>query len=33
MSQQVKGVVAGGKGQAVRVEAIVVPDPGPGMRW
>ncbi|MDH6142747.1 S-(hydroxymethyl)mycothiol dehydrogenase [Kitasatospora sp. GP30] len=30
MSQQVKGVVAGGKGQAVRVEAIVVPDPGPG---
>ncbi|MET9819079.1 S-(hydroxymethyl)mycothiol dehydrogenase [Streptomyces sp. NPDC006355] len=30
MSQQVKGVIAGGKGDAVRLETIVVPDPGPG---
>ncbi|MBV9025135.1 MAG: S-(hydroxymethyl)mycothiol dehydrogenase [Streptomycetaceae bacterium] len=30
MSQQVKGVVADGKGAPVRVETIVVPDPGPG---
>ncbi|AUG80378.1 S-(hydroxymethyl)mycothiol dehydrogenase [Kitasatospora sp. MMS16-BH015] len=30
MSQQVRGVVARGKGEPVRVETIVVPDPGPG---
>ncbi|GAA3838105.1 hypothetical protein GCM10023083_82250 [Streptomyces phyllanthi] len=30
MSQQVQGVVAVGKGDAVRLETIVVPDPGPG---
>lgn len=30
MAQQVRGVVAPGKGQPVRVETIVVPDPGPG---
>ncbi|MFF5720301.1 S-(hydroxymethyl)mycothiol dehydrogenase [Streptomyces buecherae] len=30
MAQQVRGVVALGKGQPVRVETIVVPDPGPG---
>jgi S-(hydroxymethyl)mycothiol dehydrogenase len=30
MSQQVRGVVAPGKGEPVRVETIVVPDPGPG---
>ena len=30
MAQQVRGVVARGKGQAVTVETIVVPDPGPG---
>ncbi|MDX3641560.1 S-(hydroxymethyl)mycothiol dehydrogenase [Streptomyces sp. MB09-02B] len=30
MSQQVKGVIAGGRGDAVRLETIVVPDPGPG---
>jgi S-(hydroxymethyl)mycothiol dehydrogenase len=30
VSQQVKGVVAMGKGQAVTVESIVIPDPGPG---
>jgi S-(hydroxymethyl)mycothiol dehydrogenase len=28
--QEVKGVVARGKGQPVSIEAIVVPDPGPG---
>ncbi|WP_457029530.1 S-(hydroxymethyl)mycothiol dehydrogenase [Kitasatospora sp. P5_F3] len=30
MSQQVKGVIARAKGEPVRVETIVVPDPGPG---
>lgn len=30
MSQSVRGVVAAGKGEPVRVETIVVPDPGPG---
>ncbi|MEY9945230.1 S-(hydroxymethyl)mycothiol dehydrogenase [Kitasatospora sp. GAS1066B] len=30
MAQQVKGVVAAGKGEAVRVETVIVPDPGPG---
>ena len=30
MAQQVRGVVAPGKGEPVRVETIVVPDPGPG---
>ena len=30
MAQQVRGVVARGKGQPVTVETIVVPDPGPG---
>ncbi|MEV8569585.1 S-(hydroxymethyl)mycothiol dehydrogenase [Streptomyces sp. NPDC051322] len=30
MSQEVRAVVAPGKGQPVRVETIVVPDPGPG---
>ncbi|GAA1944207.1 S-(hydroxymethyl)mycothiol dehydrogenase [Kitasatospora viridis] len=30
MSQQVKGVIAAGRGEPVRVETIVVPDPGPG---
>lgn len=30
MAQQVRGVVAPGKGQPVRVETIVIPDPGPG---
>jgi S-(hydroxymethyl)mycothiol dehydrogenase len=30
MSQQVRGVVAQGKGQPVGIESIVVPDPGPG---
>ncbi|MFF7178607.1 S-(hydroxymethyl)mycothiol dehydrogenase [Streptomyces sp. NPDC008121] len=30
MAQQVQGVVARGKGEPVRVETIVVPDPGPG---
>src|SRR5580704_14916570 len=30
MSHTVRGVVASGKGAAVRVEEIVVPDPGPG---
>jgi S-(hydroxymethyl)mycothiol dehydrogenase len=30
MPQQVRGVVAPGKGDPVRVETIVVPDPGPG---
>ncbi|MEU3519678.1 S-(hydroxymethyl)mycothiol dehydrogenase [Streptomyces sp. NPDC006654] len=30
MSQQVRGVVARGKGAPVSLEAIVVPDPGPG---
>lgn len=30
MSQQVRGVVAPGRNEAVRVETIVIPDPGPG---
>lgn len=30
MSNQVKGVIAGAKGEPVRVETILVPDPGPG---
>lgn len=30
MAQQVNGVVALGKGQEVQIEAITVPDPGPG---
>ncbi|HET9442963.1 MAG TPA: S-(hydroxymethyl)mycothiol dehydrogenase [Acidimicrobiales bacterium] len=30
MSQQVQGVVAAGRGRAVTVETVVVPDPGPG---
>ncbi|TDB94773.1 S-(hydroxymethyl)mycothiol dehydrogenase [Actinomadura sp. 7K534] len=30
MAQQVRGVVAPGKGEPVRIETIVVPDPGPG---
>jgi len=30
MSQQVRGVVARGKGEPVRIETIIVPDPGPG---
>ncbi|QDY76018.1 S-(hydroxymethyl)mycothiol dehydrogenase [Streptomyces qinzhouensis] len=30
MSQQVRGVVAPGRNEPVRVETIIVPDPGPG---
>jgi len=30
MTQAVKGVIAGAKGEPVRVETILVPDPGPG---
>ncbi|TDE38527.1 S-(hydroxymethyl)mycothiol dehydrogenase [Actinomadura sp. 6K520] len=30
MAQQVRGVVAPGRGEPVRIETIVVPDPGPG---
>jgi len=30
MSQQVRGVVAGAKGEPVSVQTVVVPDPGPG---
>ncbi|MGW6795206.1 S-(hydroxymethyl)mycothiol dehydrogenase [Streptomyces chartreusis] len=30
MPQEVRGVVAPGKNQAVRIETIVIPDPGPG---
>ncbi|MFE7903007.1 S-(hydroxymethyl)mycothiol dehydrogenase [Streptomyces sp. NPDC057424] len=30
MAQEVQGVIAPGKGDPVRVETIVVPDPGPG---
>ncbi|WP_067796423.1 S-(hydroxymethyl)mycothiol dehydrogenase [Actinomadura formosensis] len=30
MAQQVRGVVAPGKGQPVRIETVIVPDPGPG---
>lgn len=30
MAQEVRGVIAPGKNEPVRVETIVVPDPGPG---
>ena len=30
MAQEVRGVIAPGKDEPVRVETIVVPDPGPG---
>ncbi len=30
MPQETQGVIAGGKGEPVRLETIVVPDPGPG---
>jgi S-(hydroxymethyl)mycothiol dehydrogenase len=30
MAQRVRGVIAPGKGEPVRIETIVVPDPGPG---
>ncbi|MFC5722923.1 S-(hydroxymethyl)mycothiol dehydrogenase [Streptomyces gamaensis] len=30
MAQQVRGVIARGKGEPVRVETVLVPDPGPG---
>jgi S-(hydroxymethyl)mycothiol dehydrogenase len=30
MSQKVQGIVAGGKGAPVRLETIIIPDPGPG---
>ncbi|GAA1986355.1 S-(hydroxymethyl)mycothiol dehydrogenase [Catenulispora subtropica] len=30
MSQKVNAVIAGGKGAPVRIETIIVPDPGPG---
>jgi S-(hydroxymethyl)mycothiol dehydrogenase len=30
VSQQVRGVIARGKGQPVTIETIVIPDPGPG---
>ena len=30
MAQEVRGVIAPGKGEQVRVETILVPDPGPG---
>ncbi|WKX71069.1 S-(hydroxymethyl)mycothiol dehydrogenase [Streptomyces sp. XD-27] len=30
MTQQVRGVIASGKGEQVSVETIVIPDPGPG---
>jgi len=30
MSQQVRGVVAGAKGEPVSVQTVIVPDPGPG---
>ncbi|MCP2339046.1 S-(hydroxymethyl)mycothiol dehydrogenase [Actinomadura rupiterrae] len=30
MAQQVRGVIAPGKGQPVRIETITIPDPGPG---
>ncbi|MGW2541178.1 S-(hydroxymethyl)mycothiol dehydrogenase [Kitasatospora sp. NPDC001574] len=30
MSQQVRGVIARAKGEPVRVETVVIPDPGPG---
>src|SRR5882762_4250240 len=30
MPQRVRGVIAPGKGEPVRIETVVVPDPGPG---
>jgi S-(hydroxymethyl)mycothiol dehydrogenase len=30
MPREVRGVIAGSKGEAVRLETIIVPDPGPG---
>jgi Zn-dependent alcohol dehydrogenase len=30
MATEVRGVIAPGKGQPVRIETVVVPDPGPG---
>ena len=30
MAQEVRGVIAPGKGEPVRVETVIVPDPGPG---
>ena len=30
MVSEVRGVVAPGKGEPVRIETVVVPDPGPG---
>ncbi|QKG19634.1 S-(hydroxymethyl)mycothiol dehydrogenase [Actinomadura verrucosospora] len=30
MAQQVRGVVAPGRGEPVRIETVIVPDPGPG---
>ena len=30
MASEVRGVIAPGKGQPVRIETVVVPDPGPG---
>ncbi|HXA62565.1 MAG TPA: S-(hydroxymethyl)mycothiol dehydrogenase [Streptosporangiaceae bacterium] len=30
MAQQVRGVIAAGRGEPVRIETIIVPDPGPG---
>ncbi|MFI0446442.1 S-(hydroxymethyl)mycothiol dehydrogenase [Actinomadura sp. 6N118] len=30
MAQQVRGVIAPGKGEPVRIETITIPDPGPG---
>ncbi|MGI8336032.1 S-(hydroxymethyl)mycothiol dehydrogenase [Actinomadura scrupuli] len=30
MAQEVRGVVAPGKGEPVRIETIIIPDPGPG---
>lgn len=30
MPHEVRGVIAGGKGESVRLEKIIVPDPGPG---
>ncbi|MGW0917169.1 S-(hydroxymethyl)mycothiol dehydrogenase, partial [Streptomyces sp. NPDC002784] len=30
MPQHVRGVIARAKGEPVRVETVVVPDPGPG---
>ena len=30
MAQRVRGVIAPGKGEPVRIETIVIPDPGPG---